>query len=169
MPTRYFVRRLGSEPFYVFRILPNVSVQVYDVAGHSWRPEPLEPFYRWALIDGEIGVDEIDEAAAGRIIDRFHRRGPRDDPALHRLDGPDAEAPRYRSVFDKGADEPQFRPAGDFFTVDGVLESLPVQGVSRRKQRAAIARVHRIASLRPFLEGLAPQLRTRGLLVDSEE
>jgi hypothetical protein len=73
MPTRYFVRRPGSEPFYVFRILPDVSVQVYDVAGHAWQPAPLEPLYRWAVIDGEMCVEEIEEARAQQIIDWFHR------------------------------------------------------------------------------------------------
>jgi len=76
MPTRYFVRRDGSEPFYVFRVLPDIRVQVYDVAEHSWRPAPLEPLYRWAVIDPEWGVDEIREATARKIIDDFLRRVP---------------------------------------------------------------------------------------------
>lgn len=104
MRTRYFVRGTIREPFYVFRILPGMRVQVYDVAGHSWQPAPIEPLYRWAIIDGEMGVDEIREATAQQIIDDFHRRVPPlpridfdpADPALHRLDGPDApDAPRY--------------------------------------------------------------------------
>ena len=74
MPTRYFVRGTIREPFYVFRILPDIRVQVYDVAGHAWRPEPLEPLYRWAISDPDMGVDEIDEPMAQGIIDWFHRR-----------------------------------------------------------------------------------------------
>lgn len=80
---RYFVRRPSGDPMYVFRILPDVSIELYDVAFRTWTPQPLEPLYRWAVIDPEIGVDEIsaDEAAAviyelefGRNAGR--RRGP---------------------------------------------------------------------------------------------
>lgn len=42
-PARYFVRQLVEagrhpEPHYVFRILPDVSVEIYDVAAHAWKP-----------------------------------------------------------------------------------------------------------------------------------
>jgi hypothetical protein len=74
MQTRYFVRRDESEPFYVFRILPGMRVQVYDVAGHAWLPTPLHPLYKWAIADPDMGVDEIDKARAQQIIDWFHRR-----------------------------------------------------------------------------------------------
>jgi hypothetical protein len=80
---RYFVRRPSGAPMYVFRITPDLSIELYDVAAHAWTPRPLEPLYRWAVIDPGIGVDEIsaDEAAAiiheltfGRSAGR--RRGP---------------------------------------------------------------------------------------------
>jgi hypothetical protein len=70
-PARYSVRRLiragrHLEPLYIFRILADVSVEIFDVGAHAWRPRPLEPLYRWAVIEPEMGVDEIsaDEAAA---------------------------------------------------------------------------------------------------------
>jgi hypothetical protein len=65
---RYFVRRPTGSPDYVFRILLYVSVEIYDVGAHAWRPRLLEPLYRWVVIDGEIGVDEIPAAEAERII-----------------------------------------------------------------------------------------------------
>jgi hypothetical protein len=68
MQTRYFVRRPTGVPDYIFRILPDVSVQVYDVAVPGWRSRPLEPLYRWAMIDGEMGVDEISDAEASTMI-----------------------------------------------------------------------------------------------------
>jgi hypothetical protein len=68
MPTRYFVRRPGSEPWYVFRILPIVSVEVYDVSEHAWRSRSLEPLYRWAIIEPEMGVDEISADEASVVI-----------------------------------------------------------------------------------------------------
>jgi len=97
MRTRYFVRRPESEPLYVFRILPDIRVQVYDVAGHTWQPAPLDPLYKWAVIDPDMGVDEIRESTARRIIDDLHRRVPPlpridfdpDDSDRNRLDGPD--------------------------------------------------------------------------------
>jgi len=98
MRTRYFVRHAGSPGAYVFRILPDIRVQVYDVAGHRWQPAPLDPLYKWALVDPEMSVDAITEATARRTIDDLHRRVPPlpridfdpDDNAFHRLDGPDA-------------------------------------------------------------------------------
>jgi hypothetical protein len=164
MRTRYFVRRPGSEPLYVFR-LPGVAVELYDVAEHAWRAQPLEPLYRWALLSGEDGVDEISADEATTIIRtldrapniRHLRRLRREERLLRR------PPPGSASVF-YADDEPQFTPAGDFLTVKGVLESLGVQGASRKKQRAAIARVITVAALRPFLEKLAPQLHAHGLL-----
>lgn len=85
---RYFVRRLiragrHPEPLYVFRILPDVSVESYDVAAHAWRPRPLEPLYRWAVIEPEIDVEEIGADEVEPIIaalefgpDAGRRRGP---------------------------------------------------------------------------------------------
>lgn len=85
---RYFVRRLiragrHPEPLYVFRILPDVSVEIYEPSAHAWLPRPLEPLYRWAVIDGEIGVDEISADEATTLIheiefgrDAGRRRGP---------------------------------------------------------------------------------------------
>lgn len=87
-PARYFVRQLVEagrhpEPHYVFRILPDVSVEIYDVAAHAWKPRPLEPLYRWAVIDPETGVEEISADDAAAIIRRLEfgpvagrRRGP---------------------------------------------------------------------------------------------
>ncbi len=74
MPTRYFVRGTIREPFYVFRIFRGDRVQVYDVGGHDWHPAPLEPLYRWAIVEPEADIDEIDESRAQQIIDRLHRR-----------------------------------------------------------------------------------------------
>jgi hypothetical protein len=72
MRARFFVRRPTGAPWYVFRILPDVSVQVYDLAEHGWRARPLEPLYRWAVIDGEIGVDEIAPDKAFSILRSLH-------------------------------------------------------------------------------------------------
>jgi len=86
--TRYFVRRLiradrKPEPLYVFRILPEISVESYEPSAHAWRPRPLEPLYRWAVIEPEIGVEEIGADEAERIIadlefgrEAGRRRGP---------------------------------------------------------------------------------------------
>jgi hypothetical protein len=77
--TRYFVRRLirysyPESPLYVYRILPTVAIEVYDVAAHAWKPRPLEPYYRWAgILDGEIGVDEIESDEAQAIIETLDR------------------------------------------------------------------------------------------------
>jgi hypothetical protein len=84
MRTRYFVRRDNDEaPLYVFRILPTVAVEIYDVGAHAWKPRPLEPLYRWAVIEPEWGVDEISADAAVPIIAELEfgpsagrRRGP---------------------------------------------------------------------------------------------
>ncbi len=88
---RYFVRRLiraGRKPeaLYVYRIAfdPAPRVEVYDVVAHAWRARPLEPLYRWAgIIDGEIGVNEIDAEEAAGVIHELEfgrgagrRRGP---------------------------------------------------------------------------------------------
>jgi len=72
---RFFVRR-GNDGAaeYVFRILPTMRVQVYDVAGHAWLPAPFDPLYRWAISDPDMGIDEIDEPMAQGIIDWLHRR-----------------------------------------------------------------------------------------------
>jgi hypothetical protein len=82
MRTRYFVRRLvrygyPESPLYVFRILPTVAVEIYDLRAHAWMPRALEPYYRWAgIFDGEIGVDEIEPDEALAIIRTLDARGP---------------------------------------------------------------------------------------------
>jgi len=72
---RFFVRR-GNDgaPDYLFRILPGMRVQSYDEAGHRWLREPLHPLYKRAVVDPDMGVDEITEVRAQQIIDWFHRR-----------------------------------------------------------------------------------------------
>lgn len=86
---RYFVRRLiragrHPEPLYVFRILSDQSVETYDAGAHAWKPRPLEPLYRWAVIEPEIGVDGISASDAAALI-----RGLEFGPHAGRRRGPD--------------------------------------------------------------------------------
>ena len=68
------------------------------------------------------------------------------------------------SKFEPGQDTPQFEPAGDFLSVDGVLRSLRVARAPKARQRVAIAGVLEDPTLRPLLLELAPELRERGLI-----
>lgn len=80
---RYFVRRLNNKTSILFRVLPEVAVEVYDVTAHAWHPRDLEPLYRWAVVEPEMGVDEIPADEAAALIhelefgkDAGRRRGP---------------------------------------------------------------------------------------------
>lgn len=61
-------------------------------------------------------------------------------------------------------DEPRFEPAGNFHSVDGMLDALGVADASHADQRAAVARVAVLASVRPILGPLLPERRRRGLV-----
>jgi len=85
---RYFVRRLirpgrPDLPLSLFRILPEIAVESYEPSAHAWRPRPLEPLYRWAVIEPEMDVEEIEADEVEPIIaalefgpEASRRRGP---------------------------------------------------------------------------------------------
>jgi hypothetical protein len=68
------------------------------------------------------------------------------------------------TVFDRGADTPNFTPVATVDSVDGLLGSLGVRDASDDDQRAAVLRASRMASLAALIEPLMPELRQRGLL-----
>lgn len=61
-------------------------------------------------------------------------------------------------------DEPRFEPAGDFLTVSGLLAALRVADASIEERRAAVHRVAGLASVRPWIDRLLPELRRRRLV-----
>lgn len=60
-------------------------------------------------------------------------------------------------------DQPRFEPAGDVWTVGGLLAAIGVADVPIEEQRAAIRKVAAVATVRPWVDRLLPQLRLRGL------
>lgn len=56
---RYSVRRLGGTASILFRVRPEVVVEIYDGTAHAWSARRLEPLYRWAVVEPESGVEEI--------------------------------------------------------------------------------------------------------------
>lgn len=84
----HFVRRPSGAAMYIFRILPDVSIELYDVAAHAWRPRPLEPLYKWAVIAPEIGVHEISTEEAAAVIHELEF-----GPSAGRQRGPDRLRP----------------------------------------------------------------------------
>jgi hypothetical protein len=61
------------------------------------------------------------------------------------------------------AEDPRFEPAGDFLTVDGMLKALGVEDAPLSRQRAAVREVAALATIRPWVDRLLPELRRRGL------
>lgn len=83
MATRYFVKGPTGEPSYIFRILADLSVELYDPKGHAWRPRPLEPYYRWAVVQPELDIEEVSAQEADAVVKELtfgraagRRRGP---------------------------------------------------------------------------------------------
>jgi hypothetical protein len=60
--------------------------------------------------------------------------------------------------------DPVFEPAGDVHTVPGLLRALRVESASVPEQRVAIRRVAALATVRPFVDRLLPELRRRRLI-----